>query len=145
MTTYHDLPDRDKTSLLKFPVYISLLAANYHNNGMDKKEKKTAIEFAHIKSFEHDPVLADFYTDAEKNFEKNLTLLDSQLPKQKKEREIVIKGELNKIEKILLNLGTDYAKAMHQSMQSYKEHVANAHQSLLEYLIFPIPIKGLTY
>ncbi|CAN5513605.1 hypothetical protein BH11BAC1_BH11BAC1_16290 [soil metagenome] len=145
MTSYHDLPHKEKEQLLMFPAYISLLAANYHNNGIDKKEKQTAIEYAHIKTFSSNPILMEFFTDAEKDFEKNITFLNEQLPKRKGEREIVIREALSRLEKILSDLGTEYSFAMHESMNEYKEHVAHAHQSLMEYLVFPIPIKGLTY
>lgn len=133
-----------KENLLKFPAYISLLAANYHNNGIDKEEKKSALEFAHIKTFSCDPMLKHFFEDAEKRMSGNIEQLNQTLPKRKKERELEIRENLDELEKILHDLGTDYSRALHQAMQSYKEHVAHAHQSLFEYLIFPIPIKGLT-
>ena len=81
----------------------------------------------------------------EKDFEQTITALNAQLPKNKKEREAAIRNELDKIEKILRQIDTDYSNALHESMKSFKEHVAHAHHSLMEYLIFPIPIKGLTY
>lgn len=145
MTTYHDLsPDRKK-ELLKFPAYVSLLAANYHNNGIDAEERKSAIDFSHIKTYSVNPLLKEFYEDAEKEFEQTIDLLNEMLPKNKKEREVILRNELDKLEKILLSMDSEYAHALHESMKSYKEHVARAHHSLMEYLIFPIPIKGLTY
>jgi len=145
MTTYHDLPENEKAQLLKFPAYVSLLAANYHNNGIDAEEKKSAIDFSHIKTYSSSPLLREFFEDVEKNFEKTITALNDQLPKKKKEREAAIRSELDKIEKILLHTDSEYSSLLHESMKSYKEHVAHAHQSLMEYLVFPIPIKGLTY
>jgi len=145
MNTYKNLPEIQKAQLRKFPAYISLLAAAYHNHGMDEKEKQTAVKFTHVKSFKSEPLLADFYADVEQDFEQTLTLLNSQLPKSKKEREVAIKAELEKIESILINLGTEYSVALHKSMETYREHVAHCHDNMLEYFIFPIPIKGLTY
>jgi len=141
--TYQNLPENEKELLLKFPAYVSLLAATYHN-GIDKEEKKSAIEFAHIKTFSSDPVLRDFFNDAESRIETNINELDRQLPKKKKEREEAIKTELEKLENIVAELGSDFSRALHQSMKDYREHVAHAHQNLFEYLIFPVPIKGLT-
>jgi hypothetical protein len=145
MKSYKDLPENEREQLLKFPAYISLLAANYHNNGMDQKEKETAIEFTHIETFSSNPQLRDFFEEAEKNFEKTITLLNDQLPKKKKEREVMIRAELGKLGKILSQLGTEYSSAMLESMEAYKKHIAHAHDSLMEYLVFPIPIKGLTF
>jgi hypothetical protein len=145
MTTYHDLTPEKKEALLKFPAYISLLAANYHNNGIDAREKESAIDFSHIKTFSSSPLLREFFEDVDKNFEQTITDLNAKLPKNKKEREVIIRMELDKIEKILLHMDSEYSHAMHESMKTYKQHVSHAHDSLMEYLIFPIPIKGLTY
>ena len=145
MLTYHDLSPHQQELLKKYPVYESLLAATYHNHGIDAKEKQTAISFIHVKSFHHDHLLAEFYKAAEADFEKNLVLLNDQLPKEKKAREERIREEIIKIERIVKHLGGDFATAMHKSMEQFREHVANAHQSLVEYFVFPIPIKGLTY
>ena len=98
MDTYKNLPEIQKAQLRKFPAYITLLAASYHNHGMDEKEKQAAIKFTHVKSFKSEPLLTDFYDDVEKDFEQTLTLLNSQLPKPKKEREAAIKAELDKTE-----------------------------------------------
>jgi len=145
MNTYNNLPETQKAQLRRFPAYITLLAASYHDHGMDEKEKQTAIEFTHVKSFKSEPLLIDFYNDVEKDFEQTLTLLNSQLPQAKKEREVAIKAELDKIEAILIKLGSEYSAELHKSMESYREHVEHSHHSMLEYFIFPIPIKGLTH
>ena len=145
MLTYEDLTPSEKELLKKYPVYVSLLAATYHNHGMDSKEKQTAIEFIHVKSFHSVPELTAFYDDAEKDFEKNLVLLNQQLPQEKKARETKIQEEIVKIEHIVKSMDGDFAAALHKSMEAFREHVSNSHQSLVEYFVFPIPIKGLTY
>ena len=145
MNSYRNLPEFKKVQLRKFPAYISLLAATYHNQGMDEKEKQSAIEFTHVKTFKSDPLLHEFFEDVEKDFEQTLITLNEQLPKEKKAREAAINAELEKLESILTWLGTEYSQALHKSLEAYREHVAHCHRSLFEYLIFPIPIKGLTY
>ena len=113
MKPFEDLDAKEKNLLLKYPAYISLLAAD-NDDSLDETEKRAAIKFCHIKTFSCVPLLTDFYHEAEKVFEKNITDLDRTLPKEKSEREEIIKTELSKIENILLKLGTDYALAMHQ-------------------------------
>lgn len=143
MKSFHDLNPEEKDLLLKFPVYVSMLAAEKDDH-LDKIEKRTAIQFCHIKTFTCDPLLSEFYHEAEKRFEANINELDQSLPKDKTEREEIIKNELAKIEKILLKLGTDYALVMHRSMRSFKNHVSRAHRNILEYFVFPLPINGIT-
>ena len=143
MKLFDDLKPADQDLLLKFPVYVSLLAAE-KNDHLDKIEKRTAIQFCHIKTFTCDPLLSHFYHEAEKNFEKNINELESTLPVSKTEREEIILNELAKIENILFSLGTDYALVMHRSMRSFKNHVSRAHRNILEYFVFPLPISGIT-
>jgi hypothetical protein len=143
MKSIDDLNPAEKKLLLKFPVYVSMLAAE-KNDHLDKIEKRTAIQFCHIKTFTCDPLLSQFYHEAEKNFETNINELDSALPGDKAEREEIITDELAKIERILLKLGTDYALVMHRSMRSFNNHVSRAHRNILEYFVFPLPINGIT-
>ena len=60
--------DENKT-LLKFPAYISLFAANWNRN-LDEVEKNSAIRFDYIKTFSYDPLLAEFYKEADKVFKR---------------------------------------------------------------------------
>lgn len=143
MIFFKDLSFEEKEALLKFPVYISLLAAekNYH---LDKKERKEAIRFNHIETYSCDPLLSDFYKEADKEFVKNLTKIDEELPKEKEQREAAIQNELLKLENILLKMDKQYATVMHRSMLTFKDHVSKAHRNVLEYFLFPLPFKGIS-
>lgn len=143
MPALTDLSELERRQLLKFPAYISLLAASA-DGGLDKQEKNAAIKLTHVKTFTCDPILWDFYTKVEKDFETTITELNRQLSQNKEEREAAIKKELRKLESILKKLGKEYATVMHKSLQSYKDHVSKAHRNVLEYFIFPLPIEGLT-
>ncbi|MET4141694.1 hypothetical protein [Pedobacter sp. UYP1] len=144
MNTFDSLSQKEQQEFLKFPVYISLLAAN-KDGETDEKEKQVAIAFDHMKTYSCNPTLADFYSKADKAFEKSIIELDNELPQGEQERETAIKAALTKLEKLLLKFDETYRATMHQSMRSFTEHVSAAHFDALENLIFPIPIKGLTY
>jgi hypothetical protein len=143
MTPFKDLSKQDNEALLKFPVYISLLAAS-SDYKLDKIEKKSAMKFAHIKTFSCDPLLAEFYEAADKIFKSNMEQLDKELPYEIDARKAAIKKELSNLEKIVLKLGKEYTSTMHRSMKSFKEHVSKAHHNVLVDFIFPVPIPGLT-
>ena len=144
MNTFENLSKTEQQEFLKFPVYISLLAAN-KDGETDEKEKQTAIAFDHMKTYTCNPILAGFYDRADKVFSKSMIELDNELPKGKEQRDTAIKAELTKLEKLLLKFDETYGATMHQSMKSFKEHVSAVHFNVLEGFIFPIPIKGLTY
>jgi hypothetical protein len=143
MKPFKKLSIQENEALLRFPVYISILASN--NDGiLDEAEKKAAIGLAHLKTFSCNPLLKDFYLEAEKVFENNLERLDKELPEEKGTREETIKKELSDLEMILLKLGKKYTSAMHNSMKSFKEHVLKASHSVIVDFILPLPIPGLT-
>ncbi len=139
-----NLTTQEYQALLKFPVYISLLAANSDSN-LDEVEKKSAIKFSHIKTYSCDPLLTSFYEEADKVFEKNMLQLDKDLPVKNEERVAAIKRELLDIEKIVVKLGKEYTTIMHRSMKSFKEHVSKAHNNVFMDFLFPMPIEGITY
>jgi hypothetical protein len=140
---FKKLSVQENEVLLKFPAYISLLAAN--GDGIfDETEKKAAVDFAHIKSFSCHPRLAEFFTEADKVFENNLEQLDQDLPKEKDERDAAIKTEIVHLEKLALKLGREYASTLHRSMKTFNQHVYKAHQSVMVNFIFPLPIPGLS-
>ena len=144
MKPFKELTEPDNKALLKFPAFISLLAAN-SDNKLDEAEKKSAIKFSHIKTYSCDPLLAEFYKEADKVFENNIQQLDKDLPIKKAIRESALKKELIRLETIVLKLGEEYTTVMHRSMKSFKDHVSQAHHNVLVDFIFPMPIKGLTY
>jgi hypothetical protein len=143
MITFEKLSNADQTEFLKFPAYISLLAAN-KDGTTDKQELKTAIDFDHMKTYTCNPILSGFYEKADHVFKNNLIELDNELPKGKGDRDTAIMAKLGMIEKLLLKFDKVYASTMHQSMKSFKEHVSASHQNFLESFIFPVPIKGIT-
>ena len=143
MIQYKNLSSKDTEELLKFPAYISLLAANFEGQ-LDEVEKKSAIKFSHIKTFSCDPLLSEFYKAADKVFKKNIEAIDLELPKEKDSREAAIRQELQILLKIVSKLGKKYAATMHRGMESFKEHVSRAHNNVLVDIIFPISIPGLS-
>tara|TARA_R110002049_G_scaffold191337_1_gene360250 strand:+ start:14954 stop:15388 length:435 start_codon:yes stop_codon:yes gene_type:complete len=144
MGHFKNLTESEYKTLLKFPAYISLFAAD-SDGKMDEAEKKEAIKFSHIKTYSSDALLVGFYNEADAVFENNVRQIDKDLPKEKHSRKSAIKFELLNLEKLVLKLGNEDRAAMHYSMKTFKEHVSQAHHSVLVDFIFPIPIKGLTY
>ena len=130
--------------LLKFPAYVSLLAANTDGE-LDHTAEISAVEFAHMKTYSCDPLLRDFYSDVDNNFKATLETLNKSLPSGKANRETEIKNKLLSLDESVLKLGDEFSLAMHRSMKSFKEHVSQAHHNVLIDFLFPIPIKGLSY
>ncbi len=144
MKPFKELTESENNALLKFPAYISLLAAN-SDNKLDEAEIKSAIKFSHIKTYSCDPLLAEYYKKADKVFENNIRQMDMELPVKRIDRKAALKKELARLETIVLKLGEGYTTVMHRSMKSFKDHVSKAHNSVLMDFIFPVPIKGLSY
>ena len=142
MQIFNNLTHKEIEALIKYPAYISMLAASIDDT-LDDAEKKAAIEFAHTKVYSSNPLLTEFYKEADKVFRKNIEQLENDLPKEKKQRERMIKKELSKIEAVVRKLDEEYIIAMHHSMRTFKDHVSEAHHNVLVDFIFPVPIHGL--
>ena len=143
MNPFKNLTVKENEALLKFPAYISLLAAN--DDGIfDEAEKKRAINFAHCRAITRHPLLAEFYVEVDTLFKNNLEQLDQELPKEKDRREAVIKRKLVQLEKIVLKLEKEYSLTFSRSLGSFKEHVLKQHHSVLVDFILPLAIPGLT-
>jgi len=142
MNSYRSLSAEQKLALLKLPVYVSLLAAT--DNTLDEAEKLSAIKLAHTRSFSCEPLLSEFYMEADKEFGNIINQLNRELPKQNQKREDIIKHELFKLEKIIAKLDSEFIEAMERSLKTFKEHVINAHHSVIEDFVLPISIPGLS-
>jgi len=143
MKKFEDLSQTEKAALLKFPAYISLLAVN-NSRLMDSAEKKEAIKLTHIKTFSSNPLLRQFYIDAEKVFEKNITELDNDLPKDIDARKLAINKALQKLESTLKTLGDEYTVIMIEGLKAYIKHISKAHNTVIENFVFPFDIPGVT-
>jgi len=142
MNIFKELSIREIKAILKFPAYISILAA-FRDNKLEEGEKKAAVKFAHAQTFVCDPMLTEFYQQANKVFEHNIEQIDRDLPRELERREAAIKEELKKIEKIMLKLGNDFASAMNRSMNLFTEHMSKAHYNVLNDFVFPLNALGL--
>ena len=141
MKPFKNLTEEEYKTLLKFPAYISLLAAN-RDGEFDDLEKESAIKFAHIKTYSCDPLLTDFFKEVDKIFESSIVQLDKELPKGKLSRDTAIINELLKLESIVVKSSEEYASAMRDSMRSFKNHVSKVHNNVLVDFIFPLPLQG---
>jgi len=139
---FENLTTPEHESLLKFPAYISLLAANVDGK-LDETEESTAVDFVHIKTYSSDPLLVDFFNDVHQTFSITLNALNKALPLGKVNRDSAIKKKLVELEAIINKLDPDHADVIRKSIQSFKDHVSRAHHNVLLDFIFPFPIKGL--
>ena len=143
MKLFENLNSSEKELLLKFPAYISLLAANTDGK-LDEAEQKEAIQLTEIKRHSPNPVLKEYYIEVEKNFEQNILKINADLPTEKAAREETIKKELKKLEEILARIDEENATQLRKSIKSYTDHVSKAHNNPLEFFLVPFFISGLT-
>lgn len=143
MNTFTTISEYERNLLLDYPIYISLLAAN-KDGEFDEKEKKAALELYKTKMHASNPLLDEYYSASEKDFENRLIKMDEKLPKDRITRDNVINKELEYLSNVLYKLDQTYSEALIQSMKSFQEHVSKAHRNALLNFIFPIPISGLS-
>ena len=142
MKIFKNLSAEQRLALLKLPVYVSLLATNDYK--LDEAERLSIIKLAHTRSFSAEPLLIEFYKEADKELENMIAQVENDLPKQSQKREAAIKNELLKLDQLILILGTEYALAMYHSLKTFKDHVSSAHHSVIGDFVLPVSIPGLT-
>lgn len=142
MKLFNNLTTQENEALLKFPVYISMLAA-FKDDKMDDSEKEAALKLSHIKTFDSNQILIEFYQEVDKIFEDTMVQLNKVLPIEKEKREIAIKLELSKIEEIVSKLDENTSSILQHSMKSYTEYVSMANHNILVDFIFPLPMEGI--
>ena len=143
MNHFKDISTKENKMLLRFPAYISMLALSYDDK-LDYDKKKSAFKSGYIKNYFSDPLLSEFYKEADLKYQANIQQLDKDLPKEKERREAAIIKELSNLEKIVSRLERDYSSIMNRSMKSFKNHVSRACHDVLLDFVFPIPIPILT-
>lgn len=112
--------------------------------GIDKEEKNTAVKITNVKAYSSDPILINFFKEAESIFEKTITDLDTALPHNREDRKLAVQKELNKLERLLSKLDPEFVSALRRSIRSYDYYISKAHQNVMEYFIFPMPIDGIS-
>ena len=143
MRPFKDITIKENEELLKYPVYISLLAAN-RDGKLDDVEKQAAIKLAHTKSFSSNPLLMEYFIEAEKVFENNIEQIDHDLPKGKEGRELVINRKILYFQKMVRRLGKTKTAAMNRSIKSFQTNISRSHHSVIVDFLLPLPIPGLT-
>ncbi len=142
MNLFKELSLQEIKALLKFPAYISILAA-FNDKKLEEGEKKAAIKFAQAQTYICDPLLTEFYIEVNKVFENNIKQLENDLPKEMARREAAIIKELKKLEKIALKLGIEFASALNRNMNTFTEHVSKAHYNVITDFVIPLTAFGL--
>ena len=139
---FEKLSVQENEDLLKFPAYISILAAD-SDEKLNDNEKKSASRLSYTNTFSCDPLLAEYYEETNKIFDFTIIQLDKNLPKEKELRKATIEKELLKLETIIMKLGKKYASIMHKSMKSFEVHVFETRQKVLDPVFFPAYVPGL--
>lgn len=140
---FEKLTKEEATLLFKAPALVSVLAAS-GNHQINEKEKADAIKLSHIKEFSADPMLLNYYSEVEKNFETDFeTIVKKYVPFNDTQRNL-LKEEINVLNKTISLLEPEFANMLHRSLTRYAQHVKKAERSIVEDFIFPFPINGLT-
>ncbi len=136
------LNEKEWNQLLKAPVYISLLACR-HDGKLLKKEKKGAINLAHLRTYCAPKDLLEYYRDAEVNFKEYLEKYDDSLPENYEERKLILKEKLSDLIKISKNLYPYYRAKLILSLESFGKHMAHVNDNFLQEMFIPILMDHL--
>lgn len=137
-TEIDKLGQEDRDILLKAPSVVAILAAISDDGEVSKHEKSESIKLSHLRTYTSDPLLQNYYKEAEKVFEENFDLLMSKLPAEWKEKEEFLEAELVQLRLVLPKLNDVYAKELVNSLKSFAKHVFKSNSSFLDYFVLPV-------
>lgn len=130
---FENLREDEIDVLLKAPIYVAILIAGADGN-IDKSERKEAIEVARSKQSRAREQLVEFYKKVSENFEIEFNRLMDELPKDHKEREKIISGELRKLNFIFPKIDKNFGVKLYASLKELAKKIAEASGGVLGYL-----------
>lgn len=131
------LSEKEWEQILWAPVYITLLGCN-HSGKLLKKEKKGAINLAHLRTFSAPKDLLQYYRDVEVHFKENLEELDASLPDDREKRKLILNKKLEDILKTLKKLFPYYRSELMMSLKSFGNHMAHLNDNFVQEAFIPI-------
>jgi hypothetical protein len=132
------LNPEDKDILLRAPAVVAILAAISDDGEVSKHEKAESIKISHLRTFTSEEMLRNFYTEAEKVFEKNFDDIMSKLPEEWTDKEDYLEAEITELNKVLPKLNRVYAEGLVNSLKSFARFVFKSNSSFLDYFVLPV-------
>lgn len=132
------LSQEDRDILLKAPAVVAILAAISDDGEVSKHEKSESIKLSHLRTYTSEPVLHNYYKEAEKVFENHFDQIMASLPAEWKEKEDFLEAELTQLKVVLPKLNDVYAKELVNSLKSFAKHVFKSNASFLDYFVLPV-------
>lgn len=140
---FEKLTAQEQELLFKAPVLVSVLASCSFNE-VNKTQKADAIKLAHLKTFTAMPLLLPYYNEVEKRFKELFEAAIKEYAPFDENKINALKNEMDKVNLVIKKLDTEYAQALHKSLEKYASHVKRSTHSVFVDFLIPIPIPGLT-
>lgn len=131
------LEKKDWNQILLVPVYITLIGS-HHNGKLLKKEKKGAINLAHLRTFSASKNLIQYYKDVEIHFKENLEKLDQSLPDRYNDRKLILNKKLKDALTISKQLSPGYRSRLILSWESFGIHMSHVNDNFLQEMFIPV-------
>ena len=127
------LTEKERQSLYKAPLYVSLLGA-LDDGKITSKEMKEATTLVHYRTFTSNPILHEYYKKAEDYFINSIEKEKIILPKNVNQAKEVYHRKLEEVNTILSKVDTKFSNELKKSLYSLANHVANADNNWIQAL-----------
>jgi len=137
-TEIEKLSEEDRGILLKAPAVVAILAAISDDGEVSRHEKSESVKLSHLRTYTSDPLLHNYYKEAEKDFELHFDSIMAKLPSEWKDKEKFLEDELTELKHVLPKLNEVYARELVNSLKSFARHVFQSNSSFLDYFLLPV-------
>lgn len=123
---FNNLTETERNILFSAPALVAYLIGGADNK-FDDKEVEAAKHVVRLRTETGDPILFDFFTIVNETFAAQLADLTSKYENlQASARTPILTEELSKLNEILIQIDSLYARALVKSLKSLAKEVAEA-------------------
>jgi hypothetical protein len=137
-TEISQLSKKDRDIILRAPAIVAILAAVSDDGEVSEDEKAESIRLAHFRTYTSEPILHNYYQEADKVFEKNFEFVMANLPESWEEKEAYLKSRIICINEILPQFSKVYAESLVASLKSFSKHVFKTNSTFLQNFMLPM-------
>lgn len=139
---FKTLTEQETALLLQAPVIYSAEALSTFEN-ISKTQREDAVKLAHFKTFTEHYQLIPYYDAVNKDFKKHFDAYLEKVSPIDTVHYKMIKDDMDKVNKILAKMNTEYSTMLRKSLEGFARHVKHAAHNVLQDIIFPVTFSKL--
>ncbi len=116
--------NREDKELMQYSPAVMVLLEINSMESLSMEDKKQLFKLSYLNGYTPHPLLRNYFSDMPPKFRDRLRKLDRIFPKDKKDRELLLKGRLKRILRLLNQMNRRYTFLFARNLLSFRRHAA---------------------